>query len=278
MRENAMFIKDEAQAYEECVEATAHFIHKNGFSDVVIGLSGGLDSSLVAAIACDAIGASHVHGVLLPGPFTSERSLEDALMLARGLEMETHTVSIVQAYDDFCVAFEDACGEPLVGIASENVQARCRMIVLMSFSNQFGWLMLNTGNRSEAAMGYSTLYGDTAGAFAPLGGLYKTEVIRLAEWRNAQAKSAGDDPVIPLSILAKPPSAELSADQTDEASMGIEYVVLDAILDALSEENFDTMAPALKRFDPQQLKMVSDRYHANAFKRAVEPPLAAVSR
>ncbi len=246
-------------------------MHGAGFQDVVIGLSGGLDSSLVCAIAVRALGSQHVHGVLLPGPFSSEGSISDAEELATRLDVSTITLPITDAYDALAATYARACGMPLAGLASENTQARLRMCAIMALSNANGWLMLNTGNLSEAAMGYSTLYGDTAGAFAPIGGLYKTEAIALARFMNDQAKAEGKVEPIPQSIISKPPSAELSEGQTDEASLGISYDELDRILSELLDEGKHQEELA------GQEKEVWERYLRYSFKREMEPAFADVS-
>ncbi len=268
--------KDPSVLYDAVTAATSQFITDAGFSDVLIGLSGGIDSSLVATIAVDALGAERVHGVLLPGPYSSEGSIKDALDLAENLGISTLTIPIEGVYLAFKAGFEEATGKTFEGLACENTQARCRMVYIMALSNAFGWLMLNTGNKSEAAMGYSTLYGDTAGAFAPIGGLYKTEVFELAKWRNAQAQEAGEIPPIPANVILKPPSAELSMSQTDEDSMGITYAVLDQILVQYLDNALDTGEIVSLGFSKSQVEMVLERYKAYAFKRAMEPPVAEV--
>lgn len=258
--------------YRACVEATSAFMRGAGFRDAVIGLSGGIDSSLVAVIASDALGAEHVHGVLLPGPYSTPHSVTDAEELARNLGMQTMTMPITGAYEAFASAFAQGAGEALSGLAAENTQARCRMVALMALSNAYGWLMLNTGNKSEAAMGYSTLYGDTAGAFAPIGGLYKTQVYELCAWRNAAALEAGEVAPIPRHAIEKPPSAELSPGQSDEASLGVDYATLDAILMGLVERGESAGDVAALGFPEEQVAAIQARYAANAFKRALEPP------
>lgn len=263
--------------YDVCTEALSNFVHDTGFDEVVIGLSGGIDSSLVAAMAVDALGADNVHGILLPGPYSSESSITDALELANNLGMSTKTISIEEPYKAFAHVVSDAMGEALSGLAAENTQARCRMICLMAISNSKGWLMLNTGNKSEAAMGYSTLYGDTAGAFAPIGGLYKQDVYALCNWRNQYAISKGDTPPIPHNVIDKPPSAELSPNQSDEASMGIAYEDLDPILIGLVERGRQVEDLVDEGFDRNLVNMVARRYSSYAFKRALEPPYPDVA-
>lgn len=260
------------QQYEACTEALGRFVADAGFSQVVIGLSGGMDSSLVAVMAVDALGAQNVHGVLLPGPYSSQSSIDDAEALAANLGIATRTISIEQPFAAFQQVLAEACGGALQGLAAENTQARCRMVCLMALSNAHGWLMLNTGNKSEACMGYSTLYGDTAGAFAPLGGLYKTDVFAVARWRNQQAESQGLPGPIPANVFVKPPSAELAPGQEDEKSLGVDYPTLDAILKAYVEEGRDGAAIVALGFDEALVRQVTARTDANAFKRALEPP------
>lgn len=263
--------KDISAIYETCVSETAAFLRGIGSTDAVIGLSGGIDSALVAAIAVEALGAEHVHGMLLPGPFSSVSSITDAMELAERLGIEIHTASIEGAYAAFREEFAEAFEERLDGTADQNVQARARMVFLMAASNQFGWTLLNTGNKSEAFMGYATLYGDTAGAFGPIGGLYKTQVFEMARWLNEQAREQGKVEPIPESIIAKPPSAELAANQTDEASLGITYERLDMILAALLDEGKDAAALAAEGFDEVEVALVVARMETNAFKRAYLP-------
>lgn len=269
---------DPVRAYEECVDALRAFMGGVGFTDAVIGLSGGIDSSLVAAMAVDALGSAAVHGVMLPGPYSSRSSLDDARDLADNLGISCNLMPITTTFEVLGQTFAASCGQSLEGLAAENAQARLRTVFVMALSNQFGWLMLNTGNKSEAAMGYSTLYGDTAGAFAPIGGLYKTEVFAVARWRNEAAFEHGQIAPIPENVLLKPPSAELSDGQTDEASMGIGYEELDSILIAVNEEGRSPSELAAEGFDTGSVQMVLERFEANAFKRAQEPPFADVSR
>lgn len=269
--------------YDVCADALGAFVRGAGFADVVIGLSGGMDSSLVAAMAVDALGADHVHGVMLPGPYSSESSINDAEALAANLGIEVRAVSICEPFEAFERVLAPVCGGALSGLAAENTQARCRMVCLMALSNAHGWLMLNTGNKSEACMGYSTLYGDTAGAFAPLGGVYKTDVFAMARARNRRAADEGATPPIPENVFVKPPSAELAPDQEDERSLGVDYATLDRILVAGVEEGRGTdEIAAMLRADgrsaeaaAQLVDYVLARTAANAFKRALEPPCPA---
>ncbi len=252
------------QMYAACTKALGAFVRDAGFTDVVIGLSGGM--------AADALGADRVHGVLLPGPFASPSSIEDAEALAANLGIATCTVSICEPFAAFERVLAEPCGGALSGLAAENTQARCRMVCLMALSNAHGWLMLNTGNKSEACMGYSTLYGDMAGAFAPLGGIYKTDVFALARWRNRQAEEQGGVAPIPENVFVKPPSAELAPDQEDEKSLGVDYATLDRILVAFMERGESAEAIAASGIDRELVDYVIARTGANAFKRALEPP------
>lgn len=261
-----------SEQYQACVNALRAFVEEAGFSDVVIGLSGGMDSSIVAVMAVDALGNDRVHGVLLPGPYSSDHSVEDAHDLAIRLGIEAQTVSICEPYRAFEKVLAHACGGALTGLAAQNTQARCRMVCLMALSNAYGWMVVNTGNKSEAMMGYSTLYGDTAGAFAPLGGLYKTDVYAVARWRNDQAEARGATPPIPEHVFAKPPSAELAPDQDDERSLGIDYPTLDALLVAHVERGLDTAELIAAGFSASTIGRVLGAIRATAFKRALEPP------
>ena len=267
---------DLAKTYQVCVDALHKFVTDLGFTDVVIGLSGGMDSSLVAVMAVDALGAEHVHGVLLPGPYSSMHSVNDAQDLAVQLGIQTEVISICEPFEAFEAALSGACGGELTGLAAENTQARCRMVCLMALSNTYGWLMLNTGNKSEAMMGYSTLYGDTAGAFAPLGGLYKTDIYKVARWRNDQADMVPAKP-IPENVFEKAPSAELSPGQEDEKSLGVDYPTLDAILKLANEEAQSREAIVALGYDKSLVDRLLDTVQASAFKRVLEPPYPEVN-
>lgn len=266
-----------AEQYKACTEALAEYVHTAGFTEVVIGLSGGIDSSLVAAMCVDALGAEALHGVYLPGPYSSESSVADAQELALNLGISAFSVSINEAYEAFARSLSDSCKEKWYGLASENTQARCRMIVLMALSNAHNWLCMNTGNKSEAYMGYSTLYGDMCGAFAPLGGLYKTDVFALARWRNNEAVAAGKVPPIPENILVKPPSAELAPGQEDERSLGVTYAELDQILIAHVEKGMNAEELIAQGFSAASVERVLTRVKASEFKRKLEPPCPDVA-
>lgn len=264
------------QRYNSCVRFLKNYVSTAGFSDVVVGLSGGIDSALVAVMCVDAFGADHVHGVLLPGPYSSDHSIDDAQALAANLAISAQIISITEPYEAFDRVLrqsQEAEGNnALEGLAAQNVQARCRMVCLMALSNLHGWMMINTGNKSEALMGYSTLYGDMAGAVAPLGGLYKTDVYELARWRNEQDAQVGRAPSIPQNTIDKAPSAELAPDQLDEKAMGIGYEQLDRILTSLVEEGRAPQEVALQGFDLEEVRRIDASAKAAAFKRQYEPP------
>jgi NAD+ synthase (glutamine-hydrolysing) len=262
----------EAEVWEALVLGTRDYVTKNGFTDVVIGLSGGIDSSLVAAIAVAALGPEHVIGVLMPSRFSSEGSLTDAAELAQNLGIRTLTIPIEGVHS----AFLDLLAEPFAGaepgLAEENLQARIRGTILMALSNKFGWLVLTTGNKSEMATGYSTLYGDMAGGFAVIKDVEKTLVFRLARWRNAQAGRA----VIPSTVLEKPPSAELAPGQVDADSLP-PYEVLDPILEGYVETDRSLSDLEEAGFDPEIVRRVGRLVDVSEYKRRQAPPGVRVS-
>ena len=224
---------DCAQRWAALTLATRDYVHKSGFSDVCVGLSGGVDSSLTATIAADALGANHVHGVLMPSRHSSEHSVTDAEKLAANLGIDALIVGIEPGHAALAGMIEAglAGGLDTGGITDQNLQSRIRGVTLMALANEHGWLVLTTGNKSELAVGYSTLYGDTAGAFAVVSDLWKLEVYELCRWRNEQA--GGE--LIPETVLAKAPSAELAPGQRDDQSLP-PYEVLDPILRLHVEE------------------------------------------
>ncbi len=247
-------------------------VRKCGQKRVVLGLSGGMDSALVAALAVDALGPEQVLGVLLPSPFTSRDSVDLALSLARNLDIDTRIVPIspmMQAFDE-ALAREFEGTE--AGVAEENIQARIRAVVLMAFCNKFGYMLLNTGNKSEAAAGYCTLYGDSCGALAVIGDLYKTQVYALARWYN---QGAGRDR-IPAGILERAPSAELRPNQKDQDSLP-PYETLDPILQNHIERNMGYDVLCEVGHDPETVKRVLRLVAASEFKRRQGPPVLRVS-
>jgi NAD+ synthase (glutamine-hydrolysing) len=260
-------ITREDEVYAALVLGTRDYVEKNGFREVVIGLSGGIDSSLVATIAVDALGPERVHGVAMPSRFSSAGSLDDARALAANLGIDLRVVPIEPAH----AALLDMLGPSFEGrapdLTEENLQSRIRGVVLMALSNKLGWLVLTTGNKSELAVGYSTLYGDTAGGFAVIKDVLKTDVYRLARRRNEQAGRAP----IPTSVLDKPPSAELRPDQRDDQSLP-PYEVLDPILEAYVEH--DRTAAELEEagFDPALVRQVVGLVDRAEYKRRQTPP------
>ena len=212
---------DEAEVWAALVTGTRDYVRKNGFRSVVLGMSGGIDSAVVAAIAADAIGGDNVHGVSMPSDYSSEHSKSDAADLAERLGAQYRVVAVAPMIDDFVESLK------LIGLAEENVQARVRGTTLMALSNAEGHLVLATGNKSELAVGYSTIYGDAVGGFAPIKDVPKSLVWRLARWRNADAQVRGQIPPIPPNSIEKPPSAELRPGQLDTDSLP-DYELLDA--------------------------------------------------
>jgi NAD+ synthase (glutamine-hydrolysing) len=221
-------LDDVAEVYAAVRTGTRDYVRKNGFESVVLGLSGGIDSALVAAVAADALGADRVHVVGLPSRYSSDHSVSDAEELARRLGLQWQLVPIASMVEAFEKSFAEIGG--LHGLAEENLQARVRGVILMAISNEAGHLVLTTGNKSELATGFSTLYGDSAGGFAPIKDVPKTLVWALARWRNADARQRGEVEPIPEQIIDKPPSAELAPGQLDEDRLP-PYDVLDRILD-----------------------------------------------
>jgi NAD+ synthase (glutamine-hydrolysing) len=219
-----------AEVYSALVTGVRDYVRKNGFRSVILGLSGGIDSALVATIAADALGADQVHVVLMPSAYSSEHSVSDAEDLAKRQGLHARTVPIAPMVDAFQAELH------LEGLAAENLQSRIRGVILMGLSNAEGHLVLTTGNKSEIATGYSTLYGDSAGGFGPIKDVLKTLVWELARWRNGQAVERGETPPIPENSITKPPSAELAPGQLDTDSLP-DYSVLDALLDDYVEKD-----------------------------------------
>ncbi|MGQ5575413.1 NAD+ synthase [Streptomyces sp. ECR3.8] len=216
-------LDDDAEVYSALVVGLRAYVQKNGFRSVLIGLSGGIDSALVAAIACDAVGPENVYGISMPSKYSSDHSRSDAAELARRTGLNYRTVAIEPMFDAYMGSLE------LTGLAEENLQSRLRGTMLMAISNQEGHIVLAPGNKSELAVGYSTLYGDSVGAYGPIKDVYKTLVFRLARWRNRAAEERGETPPIPENSISKPPSAELRPGQVDTDSLP-DYPVLDGIL------------------------------------------------
>lgn len=256
--------------YSALVLGLRDYVIKNGFSSVLIGLSGGIDSALVAAIACDALGASCVHGISLPSRYSSPHSKDDAAELAARTGLHLRTVPIGPMVD----AYESAL--TLTGLAAENLQARVRGTTLMAVSNQEGHLVLATGNKSELAVGYSTIYGDAVGGFAPIKDVPKTLVWDLARWRNARARRDGEVPPIPENSIAKPPSAELRPDQLDSDSLP-DYEELDRVLAAYVAQDRGAAELVEAGFDRELVQRVLRLTDAAEYKRRQYPPGPKVS-
>jgi NAD+ synthase (glutamine-hydrolysing) len=260
------------EVYEALTLGTRDYVRKNGFQGVLIGLSGGIDSSLVAAIAVDALGADQVTGVLMPSRYSSDGSVTDADLLAANLGIRTITIPIEEAHRAFTELLAPTFEGTQPGLAEENLQARIRGTLLMTISNKFGWLVLTTGNKSEMATGYSTLYGDMAGGFAVIKDVPKMLVYALAVDRNRRAERA----LVPESVLEKPPSAELRPDQKDEDSLP-PYPVLDAVLERYVEQ--DLSAPEIESdgFDRDTVDRVVALVDRSEYKRRQAPPGVRVS-
>jgi NAD+ synthase (glutamine-hydrolysing) len=255
------------ELYDALVIGTGDYIRKNGFTDVVIGLSGGIDSTLVACLAADALGPEHVHGVSMPSRYSSEHSRTDAELLAENLGIDYRTISIepaFQAYIDMLApSFEGR--EP--GLTYENLQSRCRGQLLMALSNEMGWMVLTTGNKSELAVGYFTIYGDSVGGFAVIKDVLKLEVYELCRYVN---RAAGRE-VIPENVIAKPPSAELRPDQRDDQSLP-PYEVLDPILELYIEQDRTANEIVALGHDTETVHRVTRLVDIAEYKRRQSPP------
>ncbi|WP_424856027.1 NAD+ synthase [Streptomyces sp. SAI-170] len=263
-------LDDDEEVYSALVVGLRAYVQKNGFRSVLIGLSGGIDSALVAAIACDAVGAENVYGVSMPSKYSSEHSKGDAAELARRTGLNFRTVPIEPMFD----AYMGSLG--LTGLAEENLQSRLRGTLLMAISNQEGHIVLAPGNKSELAVGYSTLYGDSVGAYGPIKDVYKTSIFRLAEWRNRAAAERGQTPPIPENSITKPPSAELRPGQVDTDSLP-DYPVLDAILARYvdRDEGADTIVAA--GFDHALVTKTLRMVDTAEYKRRQYPPGTKIS-
>ena len=263
-------LSDEAEMWQALVMGLRDYVGKNGFRSVVLGLSGGIDSALVAAIAIDALGAKRVNGVAMPSKYSSGHSVEDAQALAdaTGIHFRITPIStMVEAFMDNLV---------LKGLAEENLQARVRGTTLMGISNQEGHLVLATGNKSELAVGYSTLYGDAVGGFAPIKDIYKTDVWALSRYRNALALERGEVAPIPERSIIKEPSAELRPDQKDSDSLP-DYLLLDQVLRAYVDEDHGFDALLAQGFDAELVRRVVSLVDRAEYKRRQYPPGTKVS-
>jgi NAD+ synthase (glutamine-hydrolysing) len=266
---------DVEEVYEALVLGTRDYVHKNGFTDVVIGMSGGVDSSLVAAIAADALGPAHVHGVLMPSRYSSDGSITDAERLCTNFGIDHRIIAIEPAHTAFADMLAPSFEGRAADLTEENLQSRIRGVTLMALSNKLNWLVLTTGNKSETSVGYSTLYGDTAGGFAVIKDCPKLLVYELCRWRNRQAPEVAGG-IIPESVLVKPPSAELRPDQRDDQSLP-PYDELDPILEAYIEDDQTAAEMIEEGFDPALVARITRLIDLAEYKRRQSPPGPRVS-
>jgi NAD+ synthase (glutamine-hydrolysing) len=269
-------LSDVAEVYAALVTGVRDYVRKNGFRSAILALSGGIDSALTATIAADAIGPGNVHVVLMPSRYSSDHSVTDAEDLVKRQGLHAVTIPIASVVDAFTEELTPA-GFPESGLPAENLQARVRGVVLMGLSNAGGHLVLTTGNKSELATGYSTLYGDSAGGFGPIKDVPKTLVWELARWRNAEASRLGATPPIPENSINKPPSAELSPGQLDTDSLP-PYDVLDALLDDYVEKDMGVAQLISAGHDPDLVERVVRLVDAAEYKRRQYPPGPKISR
>jgi NAD+ synthase (glutamine-hydrolysing) len=263
-------VSDDAEVWAALVTGLRDYVRKNGFRSVTLGLSGGVDSAVVAAIAVDAVGAGNVHGVSLPSQYSSEHSKGDAYDLAERTGCHVRSVPIAPMVE----AFQSQLS--LSGLAEENLQARVRGVTLMAISNAEGHLVLATGNKSELSVGYSTIYGDAVGGFAPIKDVPKVDVWRLARWRNAAAEARGETGPIPPSSIEKPPSAELRPGQLDSDSLP-DYHVLDDLLDDYVENDRGASELVADGYDRELVERVLRLTDLAEYKRRQYPPGTKIS-
>ena len=264
-------LSDEASVYGALVLGVRDYVRKHGFPGVVLGLSGGVDSALTLAIAVDALGKENVQAVMMPSRYTSRMSLDDAQEQAHSLGVQYSVLSIESMFEATLATLKDEFAGRPVDAAEENMQSRCRMLLLMGLSNKTGRMLLTTGNKSEMAVGYATLYGDMAGGFAPIKDCSKLLVYRLANYRNSLGR------VIPQRVIERAPSAELRADQKDSDSLP-PYEILDPILEAFIEEDLSVDEIQARGFDRATVGRVLDLVKRNEYKRRQAPPGVRVSR
>jgi NAD+ synthetase len=254
----------EAEVYKALVLGVRDYVGKNRFPGAIVGLSGGVDSALTLCIACDALGSGRVRAVMMPSQYTAQMSLDDSREIARKLQVRYDEIPIRPVFDAFLgLLAKEFSGRP-VDAAEENLQARIRGTLLMALSNKFGSIVLTTGNKSEMAVGYATLYGDMAGGFAVIKDTLKTLVYRLCRYRNGVAQ------VIPERVLTRAPSAELRPDQTDQDSLP-PYDVLDAIISGYMETDLSPAEIIAQGFDAKEVKRVVEMIHRSEYKRRQAP-------
>jgi NAD+ synthase (glutamine-hydrolysing) len=264
-------LADEASVYRALVLGVRDYVNKHGFPGVVMGLSGGVDSSLTMAIAVDALGAERVHAVMMPSRYTADMSVTDAAEQARAQNVKYSVISIEGMFEATLAALKNEFAGTRPDTTEENIQSRCRMLILMGISNKTGRMLLTTGNKSEMAVGYATLYGDMAGGFAPIKDCGKMLVYRVANYRNSLGR------VIPQRVIDRPPSAELRHEQKDSDSLP-PYDVLDAILEAFIEEDLSVEEIVARGFERATVGRVLDLVKRNEYKRRQGPPGVRVSR
>ncbi len=277
--ERAAIEEGDASAYQACVLGLRDYVEKNGFPRVILGLSGGIDSALVAAMSVDALGPERVRAVMMPYRYTSSASVRDAAACAHALGLHYDTLPIEAGVAGLTETLKPVLADTKPDTTEENLQARVRGIILMAISNKFGGMVVTTGNKSEMSVGYATLYGDMNGGFNPIKDLYKMEVYRLARWRNAHMPKGGLGPqgvVIPETILTKVPSAELRADQTDQDSLP-PYPVLDDILACLVEKEMPLSEIVARGHPAETVKKVEQMLYLAEYKRRQAPPGVKIS-
>ena len=259
-----------ADTWKTLVRGLRDYVHKNGFSDVVLGSSGGIDSAITLALAVDALGGDHVHAVMMPSRHTSELSLDLAAQKADLLNVDHRTISIEPAFNALLESLEPSFAGVAANVTEENLQARCRSNLLMALSNKFGWLVLTTGNKSELAVGYCTIYGDMAGGFSPIKDCYKTFVYDLARYRNSLS------PAIPAGVIDRPPSAELAPDQTDQDSLP-PYNLLDDVLYRYVDLDYSIAEIVADGFEENMVRRVASLVLINEYKRRQGAPGVRIS-
>ncbi|MEM9513238.1 MAG: NAD+ synthase [Actinomycetota bacterium] len=265
------------ELYDALVLGTRDYCAKNGFDDVVIGLSGGIDSTLVACIAVDALGPEHVHGVSMPSRYSSDHSKSDAEALGTNLGVDYRTISIEPAFAAYLDMLAPSFADREPGLTLENVQSRCRGQILMALSNEFGWMVLTTGNKSEMAVGYFTIYGDSVGGYAVIKDVLKLRVYDLCRYVNAEAVRRGGVAPIPESVITKPPSAELRPDQRDDQSLP-SYEQLDPILEQYVEDDRTAAEIIEMGYDAELVQRIARLVDVAEYKRRQSPPGVRVSR
>ncbi|HYN33190.1 MAG TPA: NAD+ synthase [Ilumatobacteraceae bacterium] len=266
-------LEPDRELYDALVLGTRDYCAKNGFDDVVIALSGGIDSTIVACVAVDALGADHVHGVSMPSRYSSDHSKSDAQLLADNLGIDFRTISIEPAFQAYLDMLAPSFEDRAPGLTYENIQSRCRGLLLMALSNEFGWMALTTGNKSEVAVGYFTIYGDSVGGYGVIKDVLKTRVYDLCRYVN---RTAGRE-IVPEAVITKPPSAELRPDQRDDQSLP-PYEVLDPILQLYVEDDRTAAEIIELGHDEAMVRRITRLVDVAEYKRRQSPPGVRVSR